>query len=742
MQMPSVEVSPVAQSQHCSQMFEVNDALRHHMLPYLGLHNIMQLVGTCRAWRQLIADTTSHHLSQEARQAVLPSGLTSSLPLLHHLKQQAQLLTRMRGKHDFTPGIQHLSFGDELLAGTQQGNAQRSRSVPMPLLQVQTVYWSPCTCLEEPSQWLALDPEPDQDQKLLPIVINMATGQQVSFEPGPMSMRVSSVPSLHAAWLTGRSDQILMFPSTAKTSESIAWLADAQGQSILPISLPGAQFKGFSRFFTVLGEHGALLDILCWVRQSEMEGARCFDDQISVFNASSRLLMYQLSCPQQLHKKFLKLQTEGDSHATTGPQASSGSQLQNGALGSRQLLLSPKKKLLAVVWQFYLVMPSRMHPVVCTGLSIHSAMTGDLCSSKLLTRATSGEDRNCQPSWLPCSSNLLYVSDGGLLNLITSSGCKLWSNARADRYPIFRPPARHNIDTSLNASPCRRWILVMDDEAPQRSGGVGNRTGHITVVEALTGRNLADFHSHRSISLLDGSWSMSGDICLLEQLDRVLVYCPQARPPCKVFQQCELLSRPTPYPMLSSIHTSLSPYGRTVVDLGNLSAIGLQHWQIPPSPAIVKEAAAGSAPKIWPRSVSGNFQVDRVTNASRSQEAWHPLSSACVYAMSCLRGGVHIVDAKAHRCVRSWSTDDLHGPAMLANPIDANPTEAPEGVLHPHHADEGDDADDDGNEDHYTAEVPHILSWSQDGSRLAVASGASLTRGAKCSVLHFSDSST
>ena len=106
MQMPSVGASPQAQSLHCSQIVEVNDALRYYMLPCLGLHNVMQLAGICRAWRQLVADTSLQHLSRETRQAVLPSGLTSGLPLLQLVKQQAQLLARLRGKHGFTPGIQ------------------------------------------------------------------------------------------------------------------------------------------------------------------------------------------------------------------------------------------------------------------------------------------------------------------------------------------------------------------------------------------------------------------------------------------------------------------------------------------------------------------------------------------------------------------------------------------------------------------------------------------------------------
>ena len=81
MQVASTEASPQAASQACSRLFEVDDALRQHMFPCLGLVDIMQLAGTCTAWRQLIIDTPMHQLPDEAQIAVLPSGLTSNLSL-------------------------------------------------------------------------------------------------------------------------------------------------------------------------------------------------------------------------------------------------------------------------------------------------------------------------------------------------------------------------------------------------------------------------------------------------------------------------------------------------------------------------------------------------------------------------------------------------------------------------------------------------------------------------------------
>ena len=138
------------------------------------------------------------------------------------------------------------------------------------------------------------------------------------------------------------------------------------------------------------------------------------------------------------------------------------------------------------------------------------------------------------------------------------------------------------------------------------------------------------------------------------------------------------------------------------------------------------------------------------------QVAWHPLHSACFYAIARAGGGLQLIDAKASRCVQSWTEDELRGPAMPLHP--AVGMAGSDGLPRPEHADDvscsnvprvgvhnhnNDDYDDDfnRNSDHdHLVPVPHTLSWSQDGRRLAIASGASLTSGARCCMLHFSDS--
>ena len=101
-----------------------------------------------------------------------------------------------------------------------------------------------------------------------------------------------------------------------------------------------------------------------------------------------------------------------------------------------------------------------------------------------------------------------------------------------------------------------------------------------------------------------------------------------------------------------------------------------------------------------------------------------PAQRMHVYATFSETGSVHLIDAKANRCVQAWSHDELYGPAT---PLDLA------------HADNSSSADEMSDED--SDETEGVLSWSKDGCRLAV-SFCSLTcssSSSRCSVLQFSD---
>ena len=304
----------------------------------------------------------------------------------------------------------------------------------------------------------------------------------------------------------------------------------------------------------------------------------------------------------------------------------------------------------------------------------------------------------------------MCVSDRGTLRVMTSSGCTLWSNAWADRIPdLSTYLAEYAIGTDLSASPCGRWVLVIDvaNSEGYVTGAQRVNTLRITLLEASTGRILAANVSHVPIPRTDITWSTSGKICLLGQLCLVLVCRQHADPFIGSFQSYKLMGG-LPFAVgLFGDSMSLSPCGSTVIGR-RLGAPDLKHWQIPSSPYIIQEAA--SAPDTLPLlSLTGftsALQADHIV-----YKAWHPLHSACVYAIATIPGTVHLIDAKANRCVRSWSQNELHGPTTSLDSAQVD-------KITP--------ADEQARE---------MLSWSKDGRRLAVASR---TCPARCSVLYFS----
>ena len=224
--------------------------------------------------------------------------------------------------------------------------------------------------------------------------------------------------------------------------------------------------------------------------------------------------------------------------------------------------------------------------------------------------------------------------------------------------------------------------------------------------------------------------SMSGDICLLAELRLLWVSCPRADPTGQTFQQFKLQGRAPISPNYIRKHLSLSPSGTLVVAI-DICAHGQEHWRVPHSSTIVKEAASASKTLqlLQPLCLT---EFTAVRQANRiSHEEWHPLHSASIYAILSTRGRVHVIDAKANRCVQSWWLCELHGPDM--------PSELAQGAStsSAHERDDAYLANDYVPDDEHIA---HVLSWSKDGCKLAIASGASATRRARCSVLHFSGS--
>ncbi len=522
-------------------MIEIGDALRQYMLPFLDLKAIVQLAGSCRSWQHLIAHTSLHQLPDSARQALLPPDLTSDLPLLQLVRQQAQLLGRLQGRDGFSPCIQHLSFDDDLDERQQGSNLQDTK----PTSHFQNLLWSPCTRLEDSSRWLALDPI--SKCKREPSIIDIGTGRQIRLKgeaclPTAKGTTSEYVSPLHPTWLSdGRCLLLCLqkdpFPQPVASTEMC--LVDACSQRILPVNLQGAMPTGIPHFFTACRQDGCAQDIFAWVA-SPLTSNR-LQNHISVYDVDSWQLLYQLSCPENV------LHTCSQQHSMQGSPGLRGACTQinkHWKLEAHALMLSPDQQLLAVVWWLWdkphalanLPVETTKHSK-STSLSIYRAVSGVCQYSTVLTCRDA--KRFGEAMWLPCSSNFMYTKRHDL-HLISSTGQRLWSSFMPDRSQdlaealTIQAEGHPYIRTDSQASPCGRWILVTDNlcAADFRNG---YSELHASILDASTGSVL----SH-AVSLCPwraySSWSTSGTICLIPEASMVLAVCKDT----KTFQQMEL----------------------------------------------------------------------------------------------------------------------------------------------------------------------------------------------------------
>ncbi len=384
-------------------------------------------------------------------------------------------------------------------------------------------------------------------------------------------------------------------------------------------------------------------------------------------------------------------------------------------VAASEVVLAPNKDLLAVVWELRpwidLNMPSYPGNGVLVGLSIYAAVSGQQVHSMLLKTIQYGFPFDAsQLVWLPCSSNLVFVNSCGLLHLMSTQGDTLWSLSAIARSPRSMegfPQGRDS--TEVKASPCGRWILVTDAQMPSDHAC----TVQISIVEAATGNIVCTSLVDARCDTPSGTWSESGNVCFFHEPPVVLVYSPSADMP-QAFVQAAIASDGPGFlnPGLSGSMLSLSPCGRTVVGLEPEHVHpdvlhSILHLQLP-FPAPSRHAQAAELRTDTCAMLHSNSMHFR-------RMAWHPRRSACIYAIADSLGSVHCFDARADRCIASWSEAELYDSIRIKEPGE----------------DSDSSSDDDADNRPYRPCILSILQWSADGSKLAVAYGS------RCSVLHF-----
>ncbi len=336
----------------CLSSSSIGDALKQHMLLHLDLKHVLQLAATCTAWHQLITAASVHDLSKPACQSLLPHGVTSELPLLELIKQQAQLLLQLRGKQASSASTKHLSFDEDFVGGSP------NRWASLRLLQL---HWSPCARVEDPSRWLLVEPYMLSPGPCTPIVFNTQTGQRIRFRDQASGSQLPR-PSLGhsdrtcAAWMNNN-DRVLFFQpgcdrlfSYSVPADVNMHLADVHGQSIRQLSL--LELSGFGKHKILLiaacDVEGHVRDILfSAARVTSTRVSRCRKDQITVYDVCSQQLLYQLRCPGGMTNRTLQGCRQ---HRSLNQLASQEEDGEGWDLTVARLCLSPNKELLLAVW--------------------------------------------------------------------------------------------------------------------------------------------------------------------------------------------------------------------------------------------------------------------------------------------------------------------------------------------------------------------------------------------------------
>ena len=332
---------------------------------------------------------------------------------------------------------------------------------------------------------------------------------------------------------------------------------------------------------------------------------------------------------------------------------------------------------------------------------------------------------------------------------MTACGRGLWSTSYLVRTQYVEPRVGTGsivydpLYNQLSASPCGRWILTTDRGSDHmRCTWRGSKfNGQVIIVKASTGSVLHRYESRQLFRTVQINWTPSGEVCLIQELALVFAVCPatQALEP-RAFQELELYGTITAETQCSpddGFFLSLSPCGSSVIGSSmsawmDSSSNSLQLWQLPlaSSPSSTSRGPPQSHNQIQPEQVEPSICAALITVEPKVwQVAWHPLQGACICAVANLQGGVHLIDARANRCIRTWSEHELHRslPPFRQDQytISATPNEKTDKT--------GSNGQEKTSVDARPKKWYHALRWTQDGHRLAVASRS------KCCILHFSD---
>ena len=245
----------------------------------------------------------------------------------------------------------------------------------------------------------------------------------------------------------------------------------------------------------------------------------------------------------------------------------------------------------------------------------------------------------------------------------------------AQEQPNWQPShfSKLTLETSTNwqGTTDGRYLCVIDDhQAHYRQRG-RVLAGQVTILEPYGGSVLHRLQLDEGVGPVN--WSRQQYLCLLEQhgvVNAAGEACASMLDPadvlesslCHVWHNRTLIKAhlatalETECPRIGSTGPPyrISPCGNFVIGSqlrpNASSVLPLQVWHLGPEPISQQSVQR-----------TGTDAEGFLVQADMRTLAWHPSQQSCIFAVSDVEGGVHLIDAKAGREIISWTQAELRG---------------------------------------------------------------------------------
>lgn len=721
---------------------QIREALYNHLIQHLPLPALVTLGSTNTEWHQLLSAVPVSELAPSAQHSLLPQGMTSELPWMRILQQQAELMALLRGH--LPGGIHEHKIHDQMPEGHEPGDTIYSISWSHTIYLEQDAVW--LQILQRPLHGMGISSGPPYHQGYPaygPCTVTVCKQQPSSAmrhahtrppnqpqptEQGDFEFMVQHRHAAHFSQVISTSTHLVMYPNPhgrfqALAVEDKATIMLVDKRTGDKSSFPLGASNSIERLpkWLACGPVSPTGHAIAWPRIDLVAG--------SFAQPAAKQEVVIVSLPELLVQARLQ---GPDSLVTT--QRAQGTR----TFAIKQIEWSPDASKVFVVWGQDVELHARRLLVF---LGFAQAPVGTLpdAYSRALCLKVYAADTGislCEPSQL-CNECLAQWSTSDSILLLSYNTTYILKVAQSGpdtsyRRTIFTQDLEHPMrilrqTAKAFVAPSKTMVLIVNVTEPYDAGMPHHCAFTLMHLDSGTKihRHSSQRQKHRPASVFPAvaTWSSNSRSCLLREERQVLVI-QQGNGASHPLTCClQTLQNQRCRPDMHQLENgalSLSPCGTVVA--GCESSHGCES---PIRPALHWHLASDSKMKlegeIWSADQSGQV-IDVFPEhchglqgrLNHGQLAWHPLTAAAVYAIADENDRVFLVNSKANCVVLSSSLRTAEPFSLPQLPWGDSSFKKANGMR---------------------THAPVAFSWSPNGHQLAVVSGD------KKAVLSFDSSS-